>query len=180
MRRVFDPLLLVLLALSLAANVHLYRRQSVIAGPVIEPLAVGQRLPEFKAIALDGGTVTLTFARPTILYTFSPSCIWCERNLDNARQLAVHSSRDYDFVAVALDDKNLVEYLSDRNLSWRVVKQVPSAIRQACRMTGTPQTIVVDMGGTVRHSWTGAYINEVAEEVESALNVRLPGVRNVE
>ena len=167
-----DPILLVLLAASLTTNIYLFHYKSLSGRPV-ERLEIGQQVPEFVATSIRGDVLRIRFDKPVILYTFSPSCVWCERNLDSARQLAAHVRGKYEFVALALDSKNLEQYVKDNDLSWTVVKNVPANVREAYRMVGTPQTIVVGAGGNVLHVWTGAFLGDIASEIERAFGLKL-------
>jgi peroxiredoxin len=175
MKRSPDPIVLLLLALSLGTNVFLYRHQ-VRAGRAIEPLRVGQQVPEFTATSFGGDVVRVRFDRPVVLYVFSPSCIWCERNLENARRLAAHVAGKYEFIAVALDGKNLSEYLKRQQLAWTILTNVPAQVQQAYGMLTTPQTIVVGTRGRVLHVWSGAFMGDTASEIERAFGVRLTRV----
>ncbi len=177
LRRSFDPILVVLLGLSLCGNVYLFRRLPVVP-KVASPLKVGDKVPDFRASRLEGGELILSFdQRPAILYTFSPACIWCDRNLDNARELARQARPRYDFVAVALNDTGLAEYVRDRRLDWLVVGNVPEEVRRAYRMTGTPETIVVGRRGTVLRAWSGAYTANITKQIETFFGVTLPGLQ---
>jgi peroxiredoxin len=179
MRRA-DPVILALLALSLSANVYLYRLQPA-SVPVITPLEAGERVPEFAAKGLGGEHVDVRFrTRPVVLYTFSPTCGWCERNLDNAREVARRVAGRYDFIGVALDSRNAEHYLRERQLGWRVIKDVPADVKRAYRMAGTPQTIVIGIGGVVRKAWSGAYDGKIASDVEEFFGLTLPGLMELD
>src|SRR5690349_10242991 len=114
--------------------------------------------------------------RPAILYTFSPSCTWCERNLANARLLATSSAPSYAFVAVALGEEGLGAYVEQRGLEWTIVKDVPPEVRLAYKMFSTPYTVVIDPSYTVLHAWRGAFGGTVARDVENSFGVKLPGL----
>jgi peroxiredoxin len=175
MRRSPDPILLLLLATSLGTNVFLYRHHTPVRA--VEPLRVGQQVPELVATSLDGDLVRFRFDKPAVLYVFSPSCIWCERNLENARHLAMDVRGKYEFIAIASDSNKLREYLDSKHLSWRVLTDVPQHIRTAYRIAGTPQTIVVGTGGKVLHVWPGAYRGNIADEIERTFGIKLPGIK---
>lgn len=176
LRRSPDPLLLVLLAVSLTANVFLYRHYRPTM-PLMPESSVGQQVPEFVDTSLGGGTVPVRFNKPVVLYVFSPSCVWCDRNLDNARRLESHVAGKYQFVAVALESKNLREYVAKNGLEWTIVANISPEVQKAYGMAGTPQTILIDSGGTVRHVWSGAFLGASASEIEQVFGVKLPGLK---
>lgn len=174
-----DPILLTLLGVSLAGNVYQYRYTKPV--PAVPPaLQVGSVVPALRGVDLNGKPFLLDFAnRPAILYVFSPTCGWCERNLDNALTLSDASRRqgDYDFVAVAVNATGLEDYLSRTPLPWTIVRDVPEDVRKAFRMGGTPATIVVARGGRVQNVWTGAYTPTIQAAVEHVFRLKLPGLR---
>ncbi len=108
---------------------------------------------------------------------FSPSCVWCDRNLDNARRLESHVAGKYQCVAVALESKNLREYVAKNGLEWTIVANISPEVQKAYGMAGTPQTILIDSGGTVRHVWSGAFLGGSASEIEQVFGVKLPGLK---
>lgn len=177
MRRGTDPILVVLLALSLCGNVYLFRHQPVVREP-IAPLKTGDKVPQFTAKRLGGGRfVGPSGNRPVILYAFSPSCSWCERNLNNAREVARQTEGRYEFVAVALNENGLEEYVRQRSLGdWLVVRDLSDDTRRGYHFGGTPETIVVGLGGSVVNAWFGAYTKNVAKSIEETLGVKLPGL----
>lgn len=172
-----DPLVLLLLALSLGANVYLYRNAPKSAAAV-EHLRPGDRVPSLSGTDLSGNPLSVTFeSRPAVLYAFSPSCVWCDRNQDNATQLAEHVRGEYDFYAIAVDGTNLEAYVRERAISWRIIRDVPTETYGAYRMGTTPLTIVIDTGGIVRYVWPGAFAGSVKEDVERAFGLSLVGLR---
>jgi peroxiredoxin len=142
-------------------------------------MRAGDSVPALSGTLLSGDPVRVAFERPTVLYFFSPSCGWCERNFDNVATIANQSGKSYDFIAVATDDNGLDTYVSERHLKWRIVKDVPAQVRTQYRVAGTPTTIVVAPGGKVSNAWAGAYVGESAKEVEHAFQVTLPGLRDL-
>lgn len=176
MRRLADPLLLALLALSLSVNVYLYRGLRDPVRPVgsVKP---GDHVPEFSAPSSRGGVVDVRFgSRSTILYVFSPKCSWCARNLANARALERQTAGRYQFFAIALDDSDLEGYLAHNALDWPVLTRLPDQVQKAYHFGITPETVVVDTGGAVVHVWAGAYEPHVARDIDLKLGVRLPGL----
>jgi AhpC/TSA family len=143
-----------------------------------QPLAVGGAVPALEAPRWGGGRIHAKFnERPTIIYVFSPRCVWCERNLDNARSLVRHTKAGWDFIGVTLDKTGLDAYLNERHLEgWRVAVDVDQATQRAFHFGNTPQTIVVAPGGRVTNVWTGAFVGDVAKEVEATFGLALPGL----
>ena len=56
---------------------------------------------------LNGEPSSITYqgdGLPTILYIFSPRCLWCASNLENAKALASGTNGRYRFIALSLSD----------------------------------------------------------------------------
>jgi hypothetical protein len=176
MKRRFDPVILALLIVSLAANLVIYRYTRPVQAAQPPPLKAGDKLPPLRGTSLDGRPITETFARRTVLYIFSPTCSWCERNLNNARAIAGGAGSRYQFVAVSTTDTGLEDYVRSRHVQWTIIKNVTFENLRSYRFKGTPHTIFVDAGGVVLGSWSGAYTDSVEHEVQAALGVALPGL----
>ncbi len=176
--RLADPFLLALLGVSLAGNVYLYRNRWERPPDAVRSLHAGDTVPALSALTPDGKTLTLTYDRhPAVLYVFSPSCVWCERNLDNAEAVRTGTGDKFEFVAIAFDDKGLGDYIQKRHLPWTIATGLSPEVRAAYGISATPETIVVDVGGRVHSAWIGAYGDSVAREVQGVLGVTLPGLR---
>jgi hypothetical protein len=175
--RRFDPIIFALLVISLGTNVYLLRRDHH-PGAHDAPLRRGDTVPALGGVSLNGEPTVVRFdSRPVIVYVFSPKCAWSNRNIKNAEGLRRGVAQSHDFVAVPLDESDLLTYLHKNELGWQIIRQVSPEIRRAFRMMATPQTIVVDRGGTVRYVWTGAYTEGIAKEIERTFGVLLPGLQ---
>lgn len=176
MKKLPDLFVLALLALSLAANVYLYRQLPSTIKPV-SALARGQHVPELVGKDSVGQPLRFSYAqRPAILYTFSPSCIWCARNLNNARLLASATAQSYDFLAIPLDERGLDAYLAKNELHWTVVRGMSEELRKSYGLGGTPETIVIGVGGMVQNVWMGGYTATVMQDIRQTLGIQLPGL----
>jgi hypothetical protein len=155
--------------------VFLYRQRHP-QHPQVAALQRGDRVLPVRGTLLNGQLLLEAYSRPIVLYVFSPTCSWCERNLDNARTIASAAGERYGFLGIVTIDSGIAEYVSSRRLDWPVVKNVPLEILESLKILGTPQTILVDKGGIVLNSWSGALAGPVVDEVEAQLGVRLPGL----
>ena len=179
MFRRLDPVLLCMLAVSLGSSAYLYRLNAAVRhsqAPAIAPLKAGDRVPGITGAAPDGSGVTAPSRARVVLYFFSPSCSWCERNIDNAKAIAAAAGPSYTFVAVSTVNTGVREYIRERKLGWTVVDHVPVATLAAYKIIGTPQTTLVSPDGVVLASWSGAYTESSRNEIGRLLNVTLPGL----
>lgn len=168
--------MLALLIASVVTNVAL--AQKVRAGSVAKPsrLAVGQPMRPFIAKTVNGQPVEVNYGdgRPAILYYFSATCGWCERNWANVKAVAEHVSRRYRFIAVATSPE-AGAILTKHGISVEVVTGLDRAALTEYHFSGTPSTVVIANGKVVK-TWEGAWTGNLVREVESFFEVRLPGL----
>jgi protein-disulfide isomerase-like protein with CxxC motif len=114
-------------------------------------------------------------AKSTIVYAFTPTCVWCKRNLEAMRTVAANA-HDYHFVAVSLTGDGVGDYVKANNLRVPVYVAGRKAARQL-GLLGTPSTVVIAPNGIVKKFWRGVYQGKVGKEVAQLLNVTLPAVK---
>lgn len=169
--------LLVLLAVSLGANVYLARRVFSPPPQGPPPLAKGATVSPLIATRLDGKQQTLSYAeKKTVLYVFTPSCPWCKRNLPNIKRLVELKGTEYRFVGISLEAEGLSPYVTEHQLPFAIYTNVSQEQRDAYHLGGVPQTLVISERGTVVQNWFGAYVDAQQAEIEKFFEVRLPGL----
>jgi len=128
---------------------------------------------------MQGRTATLDWkenAIETIVYIFTPTCVWCQRNLENIKMLAKERRGRY-LVGVSLTSTGLKDYADRNQLPFPVfVAALNSAGRKAFGPTGTPSTILVSSDGVVQKFWQGAYAGRNLNEIDQVFGIQLPGV----
>lgn len=184
-----DWVLLALLGLSLGANVVLgVGILRVSSAPVRTPAAaardaapaIGSTLVPLMVERLGGQTETVNYTgddRQTILYVFTPTCKWCERNLDNLQMVAdVAARRKLRLIGLSLDP-NVEDYVRAHKISFPVYINPSAESVRSYGLGATPHTLVISQGGILRHSWRGAYNGKTKTEVEAWLGEKLPGLQ---
>lgn len=142
-------------------------------------LVPGAKAPEFSAYEVDGHKGVINYAEvsvPTVLYVFTPDCHWCARNLANIRSVVDGAGGRYRFLGVSLTDNNLQTYLAQNKLPFHVYQNPSDEVRIAYGFSSTPSTIVISPSGSVLQYWKGAYSEDLATQVESFFQVKLPGL----
>ena len=180
----FNPIIVVsLLLASLFLNIFLARKISRLNAAIEamkseERLQVGTRVPPLEGHSVEGTPQRLDYGDvkvPTVLYVFTPQCVWCARNIHNFRALIASSGPRYRIVGISLSKDNLKQYLERENLALTVFTDLPESARINYRFGGTPTTIVVSPEGKVLRVWMGAYSDPNRDEIERYLGVQLPG-----
>lgn len=179
--------LLTILAISLALNVLL--------GWKVQPLSnhiesksrpnkaiEGITVSEILALGLAGESKTIACAngtQQTVIYVFSPTCVWCDRNLNNVKALKNSIGQSYQFIGVSLSDSGLNEYVSSHKLAFPIYKQPSKETIKQLDLGSTPQTIVISPQGKVLKNWVGAY-GSTKSEIEAYFGVQLPGITELQ
>lgn len=166
-----------LLLVSATVNVVQARRIQSSAKLRTSGAHVGLRAEPFAVTDVNGKPTWIHFDQsvPTVIYYFSPSCGWCERNWDNVREVASQARGRYRVVAIS-SEVNLTRFVDEHRLSFEVYGGVSDDARFALGLTGTPHTVVVSAQGIISHDWSGAYTGSLERAVEELLHVALPGL----
>jgi peroxiredoxin len=114
--------------------------------------------------------------KPTVLYVFSPSCVWCERNTQNINLIADLKRESFRFIGLSLSDDGLQDYVGSHHFNFPVYAGVTPESAQMLGLGSTPQTIVISPDGRIQQNWVGAYASSIRPQVEGFFNVRLPGL----
>jgi hypothetical protein len=135
-------------------------------------------VPSIKAKDLNGKDVIITFKqvrKPTVLYIFTHTCRWCDRNWQSINTLAKLSGKSYRFIGLSLVDDGLNNYLTTHKLDFPVYTKLSPDSVSALGLGSTPQTIIISPEGRSLKNWLGAYGTSLRSEIESYFRVKLPG-----
>jgi hypothetical protein len=174
-----DGVLLAILIGSLGLNVFqslIRTRIPVGAAGRPQTIAAGSSAPQFEGSTLDGTVVKLDYTnelRGTLLYVFSPTCVWCERNAANI-QAVVKARSDLRIIGVAIGPQVTKEFVAKS--PFKQILRPTAATVSSYHLSGTPATILVSPTGKVLNVWSGAYGGAIAESVSKTLAVSLPGL----
>ena len=176
--------LLAMLVVSVALNVLLARRVRQYTGAENAALAerllkVGTSVPPITAKRLGGVSETISYSdshQPTVLYVYTPQCVWCTRNLENLKTLIKEKRGEYRFIGISLTDEGVEKYVAEIGLDIPVYIGLSAETRKAYKMGSTPETIAISPDGKVVQVWAGAYVGEPKSQVESFFHVTLPGI----
>jgi len=167
------------LGLSLAINVYLgYRLDATPAVRTVAHVKAGESFPRLSAEGPRGERVNIDWpssGNETVLYIFSPSCIWCARNLNNIKAIVAARGLSYRFIGVSLTRTGLPEYLAKNSLPFPVYS-IDAATAKTAKLGGTPETIVISRDGRVQRDISGAFTGISQQQAESLFKLHLPGL----
>lgn len=165
------------LAASLAVNVRLAFKRRPTFIDLSQTFVPGEQFPSVRGQTLDGLPATIDVV-PTIVYIFSSKCAWCDTDYANLAAIERHVSQ-YRVLALTVDTdlEALNVYLRSHPVKGEVVIVDTTRMdRATARVFGvTPQWVIVDQRGLVERRWVGALYDERQREVETFLQIALPG-----
>lgn len=180
-----DVFLLVLLIASLSLNVYLgwkvkrLRDAPPVAQNTVE-LSPGMTVQPITAMNLGGKQETISYAeygKPTVIYVFTPSCTWCDRNNQNINTIVNLKRDSFRFIGLSLaDDDGLPGYVESHHLTFPVYRSLAPESIEMLGLGSTPQTIVISADGRIVKSWVGAFGAGLKPQIEEFFNVQLPGL----
>ncbi len=172
--------LVAVLGLSVGLNVYLGERlRAVPVNRTVRQIASGSRLPDpLLVLSVAGKPASLRFGpgSATVVYVFSPVCIWCHRNEHAIKALVAQASGRYRFVGLSLVSAGLKKYVAAGHAPFPAyaVRNEKQALKLG--LVVTPETLVVGAGGKVLDAWPGAYIGENHTKVADFFRAKLPAV----
>jgi peroxiredoxin len=123
-------------------------------------------------------TVSIDFHKqklPTILYIFSPSCHWCEKNFKLAVELYNSTKEKYNFVGLSIerDSSNSTDISNLQDIPFPVYSNPSKENYEDYFFRVTPATYVISTDSSVINYWSGAYTENTKPEIEKALSIKL-------
>ena len=118
-------------------------------------LTVGEEIPDFSAIDLDGATVSLSEFRDREVVVLDFWATWCQPCVQSMPALDAlndeFDERGAEFLAVNVgEEPELVrDFLQDKDFAVRVVMDEQEDISGAYGVRGIPQLVIVGMDGRV-------------------------------
>ena len=141
-------------------------------------LATGTRFPAVDASELDGQRAPFHPAKPdrraTLLFLLTSTCSYCQANVPTWNDMYAAAAGEVLVVGLSLDDtEHTRKFVAALGVEFPVrVVDDPQALIRSLRLTGVPQTIVLDSGGEVIDSIIGQLTQETRDRlVESVATV---------
>jgi hypothetical protein len=171
-------------AVLLLANVllvHQNKRLKVLANRPDRVLEVkpGTMLPSLEGIDSNGAKQNISYGkdlRKTVLLILSSRCRACEVGRPNWEAIINGLDRQsFRLAAVSLQSEGFKDYALPHGITQiPILTEIDPKYRVAYNLALTPQIILIDSHGKVEKVWTGLLQREDKQDVELALNVRLP------
>jgi cytochrome c-type biogenesis protein len=133
-------------------------------GDGFRPLRPGDPAPAYSARDLAGGTFTLAALEnePVLLNVWATWCVPCRTEMP-ALQAVWHDygPRGLRVVGVNIDDgrddANVRAFLDDLGITFPNVRDPEDRVTRVFRLTGVPQTLLIDRDGRLVRQWVGPF-----------------------
>lgn len=150
-------------------------------GPEVEPVAVGARAPDYRAIDLATGDSVSLRARyrghVTLVNIWATWCVPCRVEMPAMQRLYDSlSGRGLRIAAVSIDQEGpdvVKDFAKSLNLTFDILQDRSMNIQQAYQTTGVPESFLLDTTGVIMKRVIGAH--DWASPVNRALIRRLLG-----
>ena len=173
-----DGIMLAMLIGSLGLNVYLGATRNATRRTNIHELIMeGAHAPKFEGTTLKGLKTQIDYGKDdkeTLLYVFSPTCHWCQKNQENIRAI-VRTRPDLHIFGVMSGSVDRGAASAEAEPFPEIVTPTLSTAR-AYGFGGTPATILISPSGKVLKSWSGAYVGTMALDISRTLGITLPGL----
>jgi cytochrome c biogenesis protein CcmG/thiol:disulfide interchange protein DsbE len=134
-------------------------------GPEVEPVAVGAKAPDFRAVQLTtGDTVGIRShyrGHVTLVNIWATWCGPCQEEMPSMQRLYDSlSARGFRIAAVSIDKDGpeaVRQFATDFHLSFDILQDRSGDIQQAYQTTGVPESFLLDTSGVIMKRVIGAH-----------------------
>lgn len=143
----------------------------------LQNLTVGTSVPPLEVKELNGDKAIVNYSdgdKTTVIYVFTPQCMWCTRNLENIKALSANLSENYRVIGVSLTGEDLIPYIEKNQFGFPIYFEPSTGTKTNYKLGVTPKTIVVSSENQVVKTWNGAYTGDLKSEIEDFFKINLP------
>ncbi|HEU4749275.1 MAG TPA: TlpA disulfide reductase family protein [Gemmatimonadaceae bacterium] len=123
---------------------------------------VGKPVPEYRAVSVEGDTVSLAAQRGKVVL-FNVWATWCHPCRDEIPELLVlyekYKPRGLELVGVSIDangsDEAIRSFMKDFRMTYPVWRDPDERVSTEFLVVGVPATFLIDRNGTLRWRKTG-------------------------
>ena len=135
---------------------------SCAAGESSRSIAVGKTVPEYRAVSVDGDSVSLAAQRGKVVL-FNVWATWCHPCRDEIPELLVlyekYKPRGLELVGVSIDangsEEAIRSFMKDFRMTYPVWRDPDERVSTEFLVVGVPATFLIDRNGTLRWRKTG-------------------------
>lgn len=170
-------ILLSVLTISLFLNTYFFRqvralRSDTKAFEQERKEHVGEVLRPFQLESLNHSHISVVWSSTpaTILYYFSPDCVWCRRNTPQINALYKRFGGHDQFIAMSQSDVRLTDFIQRTGLRIPIIGYgIPRSLSMRLGLLETPDTFLINRHGKVIAEWGGAYMGTTPSRIAESL-----------
>jgi cytochrome c biogenesis protein CcmG, thiol:disulfide interchange protein DsbE len=170
-----------LLVLGVLAGLLIAGAALVFYGPEVDPVAVGNKAPDYRAMDLRTGDSVNVRSRyhghVTLVNIWATWCAPCRVEMPAMQRLYDSlSGRGFRIAAVSIDQEGpsvVRDFANGLGLTFDILHDRSGEIQQAYQTTGVPESFLLDTNGVIMKRIIGAH--DWASPVDQALIRRLAG-----
>jgi peroxiredoxin len=129
----------------------------------IDQLKEGETFTPIEVQSLDQKKYILAFSnkdKPAMLFIFTTTCPYCSQNIPNWKKIYEQKRNDYDITGIGADELNKVKlYAKENDLTYTVFVPLDKEFRKKYKISGVPQTIIIDTTAIIKKFWLGKIEN---------------------
>jgi peroxiredoxin len=142
------------------------------------PIAAGEKAAAFKLTDLSGDPVSLADLRGKVVFLniWATWCAPCREEMPSMEKLyqRLHGNKSFVMLAVSQDTSSRAEvaaYVEKHGYHFDVLLDPKNSVAEAYKVTGVPETFIIDSGGRIvaHHSgafdWSQPEIRDALEEL---------------
>jgi peroxiredoxin len=170
--------LIVEVAMLANQNRQLKLNGGAVMQPTVEPLKAGERVSPFSVLTLDGDTATIDYseaARNHLLFVFTTTCPHCAKTITQWNVLTEFArTRLIDVSGVSLDGlERTKSFFGRANLEFYTVAVNDTSFRWTYKISGVPETILIDSDGRVLKVWMGELNEQYTDEIMNLMGTQM-------
>jgi thiol-disulfide isomerase/thioredoxin len=120
----------------------------------LKPELTSTRLPQLEVTLLDGSSYTPIEGKPLVVHFWATWCPTCKLEISNIETV----SHEYEVLTIAVnsgDDAKLKAFMSEKNLSFRVVNDSDGVLAKQFNIEAYPTTFIYDASGELKFTEVG-------------------------
>ena len=128
------------------------------------PIAAGQKAAGFKLTDLSGGSVSMADLRGKVIFLniWATWCAPCREEMPSMEKLYENLRNNKDFVMLAVSQdtgsrEEVSAYVKKHGYHFDVLLDPQNAVAEAYKVSGVPETFIIDRSGRVVAHHAGAF-----------------------
>jgi thiol-disulfide isomerase/thioredoxin len=120
----------------------------------LKPELTSTRLPQLEVTLLDGSSYSPIVGKPLVVHFWATWCPTCKLEISNIETV----SHEYEVLTIAVnsgDDAKLKAFMSEKNLSFRVVNDSDGVLAKQFNIEAYPTTFIYDASGELKFTEVG-------------------------